>query len=184
MDAGLIARRYATVLHDFAADRGKLDEVYADARVVREALGRQPQAQKLFDSPLRKPSEKRAFVEAVFGGRVAEETLRFLTFLVDKERIGHVCGILRVFEMLYKRERHICTANITTARELDEERRARFVALVADKVRSSGETVASVDATFRADPRIIGGVVLAIDGRQVDGSVKSKLQAVQRQLTV
>ena len=49
MDAGLIARRYATVLHDFAADRNKLDTVYQDALVVRQALSEQKEAQAFLE---------------------------------------------------------------------------------------------------------------------------------------
>ncbi len=184
MDAGLIARRYATVLHDFAADHGKLDEVYADAVVVRQALAEQPQAKKFFDSPLRKLSEKKALVEAVFASRVTPETLQFLTFLVDKERIGYVSSILLVFEMLYKTERHICTARLTTAKELTAQQKERLTGLVSDKLKASGKEVEAIDATFRVNPAIIGGLILEVDGCQVDGSIRSKLKAVERQLTV
>lgn len=183
MDAGLIARRYATVLHDFAADRGKLDDVYADAALVRQALAEQPAAQRFFDSPLHKPSEKRELVNATFEANVSAEMLQFLTFLVDKERIGYVNSILLVFEMLYKRERDICTATVVTARELTPEQQSRFVSLVSGKVEKTGRKVSSVDATFKVDPRIIGGVVLTIDGMQLDGSVSSKLSELERQLT-
>ena len=75
MDAGLIARRYATVLHDFAADRNKLDTVYQDALVVRQALSEQKEAQAFLESPLHKNSEKKALVQAAFGGHVAPEML-------------------------------------------------------------------------------------------------------------
>ena len=109
--------------------------------------------------------------------------LQFLTFLVDKERIGYVNSILLVFEMLYKRERDICTATVVTARELTPEQQGRFVSLVSGKVEKTGRKVSSVDATFKVDPRIIGGVVLTIDGMQLDGSVSSKLCELERQLT-
>ncbi len=184
MDAGLIARRYATVLHDFAADRGKLNDVYSDAALVRAALAEQPAAQRFFDSPLHKPSEKRQLVKATFEENVSAETLQFLLFLVDKERIGYVSSILLVFEMLYKREHDICTATVTTAKQLSPEQQGRFVSLISDKVEKTGRHVASVDATFKVDPQIIGGVILAIDGRQLDGSVLTKLKTLEKQLTV
>lgn len=184
MDAGLIARRYATVLRDFARDKGKLDDVYADAALVRKALAEQPAAKRFFDSPLHKPSEKRDLVNATFESAVTPETLQFLTFLVEKERIGYADSILLVFETLYKNEHDICTATVTTARELTPEQKGRFVALVADKVKGAGRKVNSVDATFKVDPQIIGGVILTIDGKQLDGSVQSKLKAIERQLAV
>lgn len=182
MDAGLIARRYATVLRDYAQGRGKLDEVYADVTKVRLALAENPEAEQFFVSPVVKPSEKKALLEGTFKGKVCDEVLQFLTFLVDKERIGLAGSILFVFEMLYKREKNICTATVTTAKELSAADQSRFVGVIADKMRKSGREVADVDATFRVDPSIIGGVVLAVDGKQVDDSVSSKLRELQRQL--
>ena len=184
MDAGLIARRYATVLRDFAQGRGKLEEVYADVTKVRAALAENPEAEQFFCSPVVKPSEKKALLTGTFKGLVSDETLQFMTFLVDKERIGAVGSILFVFEMLYKREKNICTATVTTAKELSEADRNRFVGLIADKMRKSGRQVSDVDASFKVDPSIIGGVVLAVDGKQIDDSVSSKLKELQRQLAV
>lgn len=184
MDAGLIARRYATVLQEFARDKGRLDEVYADAVLVRSVLAQQPAAKRFFDSPLHKPSEKKNLVTATFSGAVTDEMLQFLTFLVDKERIGYADSILLVFESLYKNEHDICTATVTTAYELKPEQKDRFVSLITGKIEATGKKVKSVDATFKVDPQIIGGVILAIDGKQLDGSVSSKLQAIERQLAV
>ncbi len=183
MDAGLIARRYATVLHDFAADRGALDTVYADASIVRAALGAQPAAQRFFDSPLHKASEKRELVKATFEGNVSPETLQFLIFLVEKERIGYVNSILLVFEMLYKKEKDICTASVTTAKELSDTQKQNIISIISGKLEAAGKKVSSVDATFKVDPSIIGGIILAVDGKQLDNSIQSKLKTLEKKLT-
>lgn len=184
MDAGLIARRYATVLQEFARDKGKLDEVFADAVLVRSVLVQQPAAKRFFDSPLHRQSEKRGLVKATFENSVSAEMLQFLTFLVDKERIGYADSILLVFETLYKNEHDICTATVTTAQELKPEQKERFISLITGKIEATGKKVTSVDATFKVDPQIIGGVILAIDGKQLDGSVQSKLKSIEKQLAV
>ncbi len=184
MDAGLIARRYATVLHDFAADRGKLQEVYDDAQIVRQVLSSQPAAQQYFESPLHKPSEKKALVDGAFASHVADETLQFLNFLVDKERISLVSNILLVFEQLYKKEKNICTATITTAKELTPQQQQHISSQIVDKFKAAGNKVAAIDATFKVDPRLIGGIILTVDGKQVDDSVLYRLKKIEKQLTV
>ena len=183
MDAGLIARRYATVLHDFAADRNKLDTVYQDALVVRQALSEQKEAQAFLESPLHKNSEKKALVQAAFGGHVAPETLQFLDFLVEKERISYAGSILLVFEMLYKKERNICTATVTTAKALNEKQQQKLVEQIREKMVTAGRKVEAVDASFKVDPAIIGGIILAVDGMQLDSSLQSKLKTLKRALT-
>lgn len=184
MDAGLIARRYATVLRDFAADKHKLDEVYNDANTVRQALAQSPEAQKFLDSPLRKPSEKKAFLQVALKDAITPETLQFLTFLVEKERIAYASQILLVFQSLYKKDNNIRTAKVTTARELSADQKSKLVDLIADKLKAAGRQASKIDAEFVTNPSIIGGVILEIDGQQADGSVSSKLKALQRQLTV
>lgn len=184
MDAGLIARRYATVLHDFAADKKLLDDVYLDAQTVRTALQQNPEALKFLDSPLRKNSEKKSLLNAALKDNVTPLTLQFLSFLVEKERIGYVSSILLVFQTLYKKEHNIRTAKVTTATQLSDQQKKRFVDLIALKLNNAGTTADSIDASFKTDPSIIGGLILEVDGRQIDSSVASKLQALQRQLTV
>ncbi len=184
MDAGLIARRYATVLYDFASDKGVLDEVYQDAQTVRTALAQSPDAQKFLDSPLRKPSEKKAFITSAFDKATCHEMLQFLTFLVEKERIAYASQILLVFQSLYKKERNIRTAKVTTANVLTDQQKAHIVDMIADKLKAAGKAASQIDADFVTNPTIIGGMILEIDGLQADGSVASKLQALQRQLTV
>lgn len=184
MDSGLIARRYATVLHDYAVDEGRLEAVYQDSLTVREALAQTPEALKFLCSPLRKPSEKKGLLKAVFAANVCPQTARFLDFLVDKERVGLVAEVMRVFETIYRAEKHIVTAQVTTAVELPEAQKNDIKSLITERLRAAGETVAEVVAAFRADERIIGGVVLALDGRQLDDSVATKLKAIKRQLTV
>ncbi|MDD7726160.1 MAG: ATP synthase F1 subunit delta, partial [Bacteroidales bacterium] len=110
--------------------------------------------------------------------------LQFLTFLVEKERIGYVSSILLVFQTLYKKEKNIRTAKVTTATELSDEQKKRFVDLIALKLKNAGISADNVDASFKTDPRIIGGLILEVDGKQIDSSVASKLAALQRQLTV
>ncbi len=184
MDAGLIARRYATVLHDFAADNKCLDEVYVDAQLIRQVLSQQAGAQRFFESPLRKSSEKKKLLEDAFAKEVRQETMRFIDFLVEKERISLLQQIMLVFCMLYKKEKNICTAAVTTAKPLGTEQQRRIVEQIEQKLVATGHKVSAVDATFRTDARIIGGIILEVDGMQVDDSVASKLRQLEKQLTV
>ena len=121
MDMGLIARRYATVLLEFARDKGVIDQVYEDSRLVRCVLNDEPDAMKFFNSPLHKMSEKRALVAGTFTGKVTSETLQFLNFLVEKERVGLAPQVLLVFESLVKKEKKVVTAVVTTATELSQD---------------------------------------------------------------
>lgn len=182
MDMGLIARRYATVLLEFARDKGVIDQVYEDSRLVRCVLNDEPDAMKFFNSPLHKMSEKRALVAGTFTGKVTSEMLQFLNFLVEKERVGLAPQVLLVFESLVKKEKKVVTAVVTTATELSQDAQKGIIDQIDQKLRHSGVEVSAVEASFKSDPKIIGGIILQIDGRQADSSIASKLAEIERAL--
>jgi len=65
------------------------------------------------------------------------------------------------------------TAEVIAARPLSETQ----LALLSDQLRRTVGRRVSVDA--RVDPGLIGGMIVKVGSRMVDGSVKSKLQRLQ-----
>lgn len=178
MDAGLISRRYATVLYDFAGNRGDLSDVYSDACSLCDMFASQPGALAFLGSPLRKPSEKRSFVENVFAGNVASSMLEFILFTIDKGRVEMIAEILRVFRSLYKTKLGIKTAEIVTARSLSETKQAELSAVLEQKLN------AKVEVEFKSDASLIGGIIITVDGKQIDCSVSHQLKEIEKRLTV
>ena len=70
------------------------------------------------------------------------------------------------------------TAEVTVAQPLSEEQLARLV----DELRKSAGRRVSVDT--RVDPQLIGGMIVKLGSRMVDGSVRSKLQRLQLAMKV
>ena len=178
MNGGLIARRYATVLFEYGMDRGKVDDIYSDATLILNSFKECPEALEFLVSPLKKPSEKKSFLASVFDGKVSELTAEFLSFAVDKGRINMVDEILRVFQTVYKSSKGIHTAEITTAKQVVEEKKADFVAILEKKLGNK------VEASFKSDESIIGGIIIRVDGKQIDCSVARQLADIEKSLMV
>ena len=178
MNIGLIARRYATVLIEYANKKGDLEQTYQSVGNIREALAQSPASVAFLASPLRKQSEKLKLVNEVFAKNVAQSLADFLIFLVERERIDIVDDILRVFQSLYRKRKGIKNAVITTAIELSAEKQAKLTKELSSKLN------APVEAYYNADSDIIGGVIFTIDGKQLDNSVKHQLQEIEKQLKV
>ncbi|MCF0189945.1 MAG: ATP synthase F1 subunit delta [Marinilabiliaceae bacterium] len=178
MNSGLIARRYATVLFDYARERGIEDGVYEDTRNIREALSVSAEAMAFVCSPVRKPSEKKRLIEQVFSQVVKAETIQFLNFVIDKDRAVMLCEILRVYGVVYKEHKGIRTAVVTTAKVTESHMQERIKQLLEEKLG------AVVEASFKDDPSLIGGVIVEVDGRQIDTSIKRQLIDIEKQLAV
>ena len=65
------------------------------------------------------------------------------------------------------------TAEVTAAQPLSETQ----LALLSEQLRRSVGRRVSIDA--RVDPGLIGGMIVKVGSRMIDGSLKSKLQRLQ-----
>ena len=78
-----------------------------------------------------------------------------------------------IFDELYKEEAKRSKAVIISAVELDDEAKRKLL----DKLRSiSGHTV---EAEYRIDRSLIGGLIVEMDGRRIDGSLKKRLKEIK-----
>ncbi|MDO4461577.1 MAG: ATP synthase F1 subunit delta [Bacteroidia bacterium] len=178
MNSGLIARRYANVLFDFAQEHQATEAVYSDANNVYQALSGSQEAMAFLTSPLRKPTEKKALVEKVFANVVSPTTARFMAFVIEKGRANMLAEILRVYGIVFKEHNGIKTAIVTTAVPLEAQKQESVLASLKEKLG------APVDATFKSDPSLIGGVIFEVDGSLVDCSVKRQLLDIEKSLAI
>lgn len=178
MDGGLIARRYATVLYEYGAEKGNTDRIYDDVNMIRSAFASNSKAKELLASPLQKVSAKKTFLKSVFGEKISAQSSEFIQFVADKGRIGMIDEILRVYQIVYKEHNGIKTAEVTTAKELTESKRKEFSDQLERKLNSKVETL------FKTDASLIGGVVIRVDGKQLDCSVARQLADIEKKLMV
>ncbi len=177
MNAGLIARRYATVLYDYADEQGQLTQMYDDAKTVCDTLAGQDVALALLNSPLRKASDKKAFIEKLFSKYVSAPMLKFMLFVIDKRRTELMCEVLRVFRVIYKQKLGIKSARITTAKPVSAANQNAFAKII--EAKAGGK----VEMDFEVDETIIGGIIVAIDGKQLDCSITRQLKEIEKGLT-
>ena len=86
-------------------------------------------------------------------------------------------GMLRAFLLRAKEEAGVGTALVTTAFPLPEEKQAEIVRKLQDT-----SDYRLIEADFRVDPSLIGGMVIRLGGRTVDGSVRTRLRRMKREL--
>jgi F-type H+-transporting ATPase subunit delta len=178
MDVGLIARRYATVLYDFATQRNELAQVNTDAQNIRGAFAENRVVYEFLSSPIKKMSEKREFLHSVFNSNVTATMMEFMMFVADKERVSALDDILRVFQTLYKKSLGIKQVDIITACKLSPEKELSFVELIEKKLGTK------IDASFSVDEQLLGGMIITIDGKQLDCSIQRQLREIENSLTV
>lgn len=169
-----VAERYAAALFDLADERRVLDEVASDLRELRAMLAGSADFARLVRSPILTRGEQGKAIAALAERAGFSPLVRdFLAVVARNRRLFAVPAMIEAYLAKLAERRGEVTAEVTAARPLSETQLARLSEQLG---RSVGRRV-SVDA--RVDPGLIGGMIVKVGSRMVDGSLKSKLQRLQ-----
>ena len=169
-----MAERYAAALFDLADERRMLDEIAADLRQLRAMLGASGDFQRLIRSPILSRDEQAKAIGVLAERAELSSLVRdFLAVVARNRRLFAVSAMIEVFLNKLASRRGEVNAHVTAAQPLNE---AQLAALNEQLRRSIGSRV-SIDV--RVDPGLIGGMIVKVGSRMIDGSVKSKLQRLQ-----
>ena len=176
MKSVTIARNYAEALFAAVVAKGKPEQwgelidavagaVHADERIV-----------VALDSPRVSKGAKAKILERALEGEVPPEFVRFLQAVVRRGRQGLLTEIAQEYQVLLDQKLNRVHAGVTLAQDPD----SRTVKQVVERLaKALGR---EVRAYFRADPGILGGVVVRVGDRIFDGSVRRRLTALQRRM--
>ncbi len=102
--------------------------------------------------------------------------LNLLLLLISKGRLGLMGEFADEYQRLWNSHRGIEIAEVTTAVPLtkeDEEKLARHLGRIVGK---------KVEIKADINPSVIGGFVARIGDRLLDGSIRSKLAALKKEM--
>ncbi|MDF7672154.1 ATP synthase F1 subunit delta [Lactobacillus sp. ESL0701] len=171
-----IAARYGTALFGYAQDMNSLDAVHADLQELAQAVSVNPQILSVFSDPIFNSDEKKASLSVIEQGLNAE-VQNFLNFLLEYDRFADLLDIIDEFNDLYDRAKKITSGTAITAVKLDDTQLAALSNSYAQKYG-----LKDVRLKNEVDESILGGVILRIGDRLIDGSIKNKLKKIRVQL--
>ncbi len=176
MQQTTIARNYAEALLELArADEAV--ELYAqEVQVIADLLRSEPDFRLLLETPKIDSSQKKGVVRELFEGRVPKRLLHFLLIVIDKRRGRLLPSIADEFSDLVDEHFGRLKVEVTTALEPDDELKADLKGRLG---RLLGKDVLP---RYRVDPKLIGGVVVRVEDRIMDGSLRHRLQMLRRSL--
>jgi F-type H+-transporting ATPase subunit delta len=170
------AEAYARGLFELAGVDGSVDA--ADAALEAAVIALRSHAElrdTLADASV--PAEgKRAVVAELFAESSAP-VAAVVGLMADNGDIGLVEDVARIFTTVAENERGAVVARVTTAVELDDATRT---GLVEDLRTFLGTPVVLRE---NVDPSIVGGIVINVAGKVIDGSVAARLDATRRALS-
>ena len=168
-----LASKYATAIFEIARDENNLDGYDKDLGKVREDVFAIPEAVKFFQNPLIPQQAKKDLLTRAVGKEVSATVMNFLMLLVDKKRIGVFNEIYDIFTSLKNKEQGILIADVTTAFPLTKKQQD---ALIKKLTTLTGR---KIKVRPHKDESILGGLILKIGDKLIDGSAAGRLRALQ-----
>lgn len=174
MRTGGSSRRYAQAAFQLAQEQGKLDDWLRGLEKLAQ-LAADSGFNLIMESPRVPFEEKRTILQQQLTGQLVD-VYNLAQLLVTRNRTDIITGLVEEYRRLYDEARGIEHARVISAVPLS-------AATKADVVRQlTSFTGHEVTVTEEVDPSIIGGVIVRIGDKVIDGSVKGRLDSLRRQL--
>ena len=168
-----LAGRYAMALFELARDERQLDAVGASLAALRRVLAESSDLRALVASPLVNREESLRTIDATAAAMNLDPITRnFLGVLARNRRLAQLGSVIRAFDMLAAGHRGEVTAEVVSAHPLSDD---QVAALKANLKARTGRDIA-VD--LAVDPSILGGLVVKVGSRMIDGSIRTKLDTL------
>ena len=172
----LVAAKYALALFNVALKRNELDAVGSDLLSVVALNQAQPRFGRTLESPTVTTDFKRQLLASALKGRVSPTTFSTLNLMLDKNRIGFMNELAEDFARLLRKHRGVVRAVAWAPAPLEA---AQVNRLKASLSRISGKTI---ELDSRVDEKLLGGVVVNLEDKILDGSVRRGLDDLRETL--
>jgi F-type H+-transporting ATPase subunit delta len=173
-----VAQRYALALFSLAQDTQTTDAVADALRNFSALIAENADLRRFIFSPVFSADEQLKAITALlnhfgYGG----VTANFIKLVAAKRRLFVLPEIIRAFGALNDRAKGVTRAQVTVAEPLSPEHSAALEEALRQV--SGGQTV---KVNVNIDPSIIGGIVVQLGSRQVDASLKTKLNSLRTRM--
>ncbi len=168
-----ISKEYAAALFSLAAEKGQEALFGSALRDILKAFETHPEYRELLNTPSIPAAERRALAAEAFGDTVPQEVLSMLQILSTKGYIPEFGPIAAEYEKLLDHMNSVSAAQVRSACPLSDEEK--------DKLKKKLEKISgrSVIMTCTSDPSLLGGVVVEMDGKLIDGSLRTRLRRIK-----
>lgn len=171
-----VAKRYGQALFDLASEKNMLDQLEKELTQVLEVLEASHELKKIVEHQLISPETKQEIFRKVYAKTVSPITMNFLLLILHKKREMALKQIVSQFINLANEARGIVKAQVASASQLSSQQ--------LEELRKSLAKITGKNILLEVmiDEKLIGGLVVKIGDRIIDGSIATKLKMLEKHL--
>lgn len=175
MPAAASARRYAQAVFEIASESGELERWLDDLTLMADSITNEEFRQTL-SAPRISMAQKEALIRESLGSSVGPLALNLMALLASRGLVHMLPGIADVFQGMLDAHQGIERAEVVSAVSLTDDQQQHVARMLNDL---SGK---DVRLTTRIDPEILGGLVIRVGDKVMDGSARTRLQNMRREI--
>lgn len=167
-----VAKRYALALAESSIN--DIDKAVSDMKLVDELIFQNEELKTFFLHPVVSLKDKKETIENAFKGKLNEASFNFIETLLDESRFGIFNTILEVFIKESEKIKNKQRVEIISAVEIDEEEKEKLKQKLNEKLNKD------VLLNYNLDEEILGGLVIKIEDKVIDLSLKAKFEELKK----
>ena len=168
-----MSKEYALALFMLAKEENKEHEYFEALGIISEVFKDNPEYIDFLSSPRINKKERMAAVKAAFAEHIPDNVISFILLLSEEGQIDNFDDCNEEYRILMLRDNHISEAKVRSAVELSDEEK--------DKLHEKLEKISGhpVIMEYEVDSGLLGGMIVDLDGKVMDGSLRSRLKGMK-----
>jgi F-type H+-transporting ATPase subunit delta len=171
-----VAKKYAGALFDLANEEEDLETILDEFSEVATLVQENDELNQMLGHPGLDYHQKKEILGELFSDKLSTTLFNFLQLLIDKKREVYLTEIYNSFKQLVDEEQNKLIVAVTAPIELS----TKYQTKLTDKLQTILDK--EIELEIEVDPDLIGGLVLKIGDKIIDGSVQNYLQEIELDL--
>jgi len=166
-----ITTPYAEAFLQVATANNEVEEIIDQSKSLLKIWNDSKEFKEAMSSPVLEIESKKLVLEKLFAGKVTSSFLNLLKLLADRQRIGFLDSVLERLLELYREQRNIALASVTSATELNDDQKSELL----KKIQSVSGTE-NLELNLKVDPDLIGGFIVKVGSKVIDASLAGQVR--------
>ena len=172
-----VKNSYSQALFELSTEENSIIEVESQVLSILELINISSDFNDLIKDPTNKIEDQLKVIDAISNQFKFNQLLKkFLSFIISKRRFFYIEKILKDFISICSGSRGEIQAELTAAKNLDENE----INKIKDDLASNYGS--NIKLNYKNDPSLIGGLIIKVGTTMIDTSTKNKLQQIEKKM--
>lgn len=171
------AKKYSNAIITTALEANNAEKIYEDLVLVSETIYSNNELHLFLHNPIVTYNDKKDTITKLFSSHVDKITLDFILLLLEKNRLNILKEVINQYIRSLNQHKNIITPVVISAVELNDDQKTKIINKLQTKLSKQ------IVPEYEVSEDIIGGLIIELDDKTIDCSLKAKFENMKKQLT-